>query len=291
MTLALRCKSLRASFFLISEMDILEDYITERTVNFVDIMNDIPPQLIIRWLKGYREDNEYLGTFEEYTLDHSYMLVDSAYTKIKHYSVFMLDKMNPYDLVTTKTTLGPSENSKFILDYFKDIWENVFLDSRGKLDENRLKEWAKYYPRKHEIDSYTNLVENLNHLDLGEFKSMHLVLMIQNLGVTIENYFELTELEPISLEEAEEVENTFVDLSDKNISLEKKFEYIKKFKLLSCDTALRKVLYRMSTMKNLEQPRTIKKTIAGLVNLGKIQKLSQGNQEIFCETWQKMYKK
>ena len=184
-------------------MKELSNFLIENTVEFKPLMSNVPVPLIKKWVKEYKES----GTkkeFEDWVDEHAWMLVDAGYTKIKNYSIFLLDPKDSSSIFGTQEQIGEEINSEFVVNYFDPVFKSIFLFPDGKYNEKALKEWAKSYNslwRRREF--YANLIENREKFEEPEFTTMFRILFIQSLGVEILNYFDLTDTMPMSLEDAE----------------------------------------------------------------------------------------
>lgn len=273
-------------------MKEISSFLIENTIEFKQIMSNLPIPIIKDWINSYKTSGTKQN-FEDWQYDNAWMMVDSSYTKIKNYSVFVLDHNSNLSIFSNQETIGYEVNSKFALDYFKPIFESVFFDDRGNINEKSLKDWAKSYNSLGRREFYMNLVEKIDMFDKDEFISILHGLFIQSLGVTIENYFDLTDNTPMSMEDAEFMVMGFIDCSDPNLALREKWKYLEQHgKYLNAEV-YKRTLYYMLKDKSLSDQRRIIQMLSGMKNkklrLGVIQeKLNSDNQHRFCSCWQKV---
>lgn len=271
----------------------LSNFLIENTVEFKPLMSNVPVPLIKKWVKEYKES----GTkkeFEDWVDEHAWMLVDAEYSKVKNYSIFLLDPKDSSSIFGTQEQIGEEINSEFVVNYFDPIFKSIFLFPDGKYNEKALKEWAKSYNslwRRREF--YANLIANREKFEEPEFTTMFRILFIQSLGVEILNYFDLTDTMPMSLEDAEFMILGFVDCSDPKINLSEKWKYLEKHgKFLNAEIYKRALNQMMRTGIYSDQRRVVTQLCSmknKKLKLSVIQeKLCKENLHLFCSCWQKV---
>lgn len=272
-------------------MKDIGNFLIENTVDFGTIMKTIPVPILKSWVKGYKESGT-TEDFEKWVDENAWMIVDSSYTKVKNYSVFLQDREDTLSLFGSRNKIGEEVNSKFILEYFKPLFNSIFFDEHGNYNEKNLNDWVKNYCGYKKKEFIGNLVEKRDSLDEPEFSEILLCLFIQSLGVTVENYFDLSGLEPPTLEDAEYTILGFVDCSDPNLGLREKWQYLESHgKYLNAEI-YKKTLYQMLRSKDLDQRRIVS-MLFGMkskkLRLNVIRdQLSKKDQHLFCSCWQKV---
>ena len=266
-------------------------FIIENSIDFKPIMSNLPVPLLKKLINKYKSEKTK-SCFEDWIYDNTWMLVDSSYTKIKNYTIFLLDKTDQFSIFGNESEIGLEVNSEFVLNYFKPLFNNLFFKDDGSYNEKNLEEWTKSYNCLGRREFYKNLVEKRIDLDEPEFSQILLSLFIQSLGVTIQNYFELTDTAPPSLEDAEYMVAGFLDCSDPNISLSCKWKYLEQHGRFLNAEIYKRTLYQMLRTNLSEQRRTIQ-LLCSVKNkklkLSNIQeKLSKENQHLFCSCWQRV---
>lgn len=267
-------------------MKEIEEFIIERFIEFEPLLKNIPNQFIKHLVTEYKKENPDLS-FEEYTKNNSWMIVDSAYNKIKHYTIFNMNPESPLGIFGTEDIFYK------INDYFKDIFEKSFKPF-GKLDKLALLQWAKEYHRKDEKEYYVNLVNRLSLMEEPEASELFLGLFVSSLDLTVENYFDLCKKDPPSLEDAEYLINDYLDCSDKSLNIGLKWDFIQRNSRYLNERTIRRAIYRMMGYSSIDQKQ--RKALIQLSNMkAKKLKISEvkerldiENQHLFCALWQSM---
>ena len=268
-------------------MKEIEDFIVERFIEFEPLLRNTPNHFIKQWVAGYEQDNPKIS-FEEYVKNNSWMIVDSAYNKIKHYTVLVLDPGNPIGVLGTEDLYYKINN------YFKELFNKSFK-SQGQLDKSALLRWAKEYHRKSEKEYYENLVSRMELMEEPEVSELFLGLFVSSLDLTVENYFDLCKKEPPSLEDAKYLIDGYLDCSDKKISIDLKWEFVQRNSKYLNERTIRRTLYRMignNHITSTQQRRALMQLSnmkAKKLKLSEIKtKLDLDNQHLFCALWQSM---
>jgi len=270
----------------------VSSFLIENTIDLKPLMSNIPVPIIKNWVVEYKKEKTK-ESFEDWVERRAWMLVDSSYSKVKNYTIFLLNTSDKLSIFSTLEKLGQEVNSEFVLNYFKPLFESIFLDGKGNYNEKNLKDWAKSYNSLGRREFYINLVEKRDSFEEPEFSQILLGLFIQSLGVTIENYFDLVNATPPSLEDAEYLILGFLDCSDPKLSIQEKWRYMEKNGRFLNSDVFKRALYQMLKDKNLIDQRRIVQQLTGMKNkklrLNVIQdKLSIPNQHLFCSAWQKI---
>lgn len=256
------------------------------------LISSIPIPALKKWLKEYKEEKPK-EPFESWVEDHAWMLVDTSYTKPKNYTVFLLDEKDRNSIFGSIEIIGEEVNSEFIQDYFRPLFDNLFLDEDGSYIEKNLEDWIKQYTTKSQRDVYKNLVDARENLDEPEFSQILLTLFISSLGVSVENYFDYVKFNPPTIEEAEFLIQDYLDCSDPGIELRDKWRYLEKNGRFLNSETIKRTLYQMLRSNIPGDQRRVIAQLSGMkgkkLKLSVIQdKLNTQNQHLFCSIWQKI---
>ena len=164
-------------------MKELYNFYSGKTITLGELP-EIPTTILKKWVEDFKQQDE-IKTFEEYVEDNSWMIVDSGYKKTKDYDVFYIDPKDPTSL------FGNSEKvtHDFIKEYFRPLFNRLFLEANGEYNTKKLQEWVKSVVEKSKRDAYMGMIERAEY----DFKISKLYNIAKALDVDICELFDFKE--------------------------------------------------------------------------------------------------